>query len=429
MTYPMKNEVCLKTMLRNSLRPTILSTYVFRHFFPAFLTAAGFFTFIILIFYLKETIRHGVEKGVDVFLILQLCWYALGWTFTLTIPMAALLSSLISIGGLNADSEIIAMRAGGITYPRIFRPLFVFGIVLTICMSWFSQFIVPGYFGEMSRITRAILQSDPIAIIEPGQFTTLDKKGDIIRKIYVGSIPKGADAKGKSLLKNIQIRKIETVRGTRRVSEFIIAKEGEKILKKNSDGRTMRSLRLYEGYVFNLDKNTEAFQRIDFHKGVLDISIIEPDMVPYERPPGEFASLTFFEINREILRLENSTEKDRDLYVRKAKLERNKRFALAFSNLLFLYLGFPLAIVNRRSGKGMGLGLSIIYIFGYFVFFLSADTIAGEKNILPPALAAWLGNIALFLSATYVFLKRTIEFTWSDIPRLLRDLFSKKIIR
>ena len=80
-------------------------------------------------------------------------------------------------------------------------------------------------------------------------------------------------------------------------------------------------------------------------------------------------------------------------------MEVHKRAALPFAVISLTFLGFPLAIVNRRSGKGQGFGMAIIFIFMYFGLFLSSDTLAVEKAFLSEPLAAWLGNIVVILFA------------------------------
>lgn len=385
----------------------ILDRYLLKQFLPSLSVACVFFTFIILIFFLKETIRHAIEKNLDVWVILELCWYALGWTLTLTIPMAFLLSTILVVGALNADSEIIALRAGGITYPRILRPFLFVAMAASIFLVWFSNFVVPRFADNMENVRKFILTTDPIAAIQPGQFVNLDRNESFVRKIYIERAVKDEVGNGETF-KNIQVRKIASIGGIRRLSELIIAQEGRKILKKTIQGNWIKALRLTKGYLFATSSDG-TFQRIDFSNGMLDLNIQERSQVRQMKRIDDMRTLTLPE-------LINSYEITKDYpnakkLILKADLELHKRFALSLSTILFVLMGFPLAVVNRRSGKGMGLGISVVFIFGYFAIFLSAEMVSVDRTLLSPFVAAHAANALLFLGALVFILRRLKEIS------------------
>lgn len=385
-----------------------LDIYLLKHFLPSLAVACAFFTFIVLVFFLKETIKHAVEKNLEFWVILELCWYALGWTLTLTIPMAFLLSTILTVGALNSDSEIIAMRAGGITYPRILRPFLAVAFVLCIFLVWFSNYVVPAFADNMDNMRNYILTTDPIAAIQPGQFITLDKRESFVRKIYIEKAVKNKLAPGETL-ENIQVRKIGHVGAVRQLTEIIIAKEGRKILKQTSQGDWVKALRLTKGYLFSTG-NDGTFQRIDFSNGMFDLNIHEPEKIKKMKRIEDMGSLTLPQLMASFESIKAYPNAEH--LKRKAEVELHKRFALACSVIVFVLMGFPLAVVNRRSGKGMGLGISVIFIFAYFALFLSAETFAVDKKLVPPWLAAHAANILLGTAAAIFSLRRLMEFSF-----------------
>lgn len=379
-----------------------LDIYLLRHFVPSLAVATAFFTFIVLVFFLKETIKHAVEKNLEFLVILELCWYALGWTLTLTIPMAFLLSTILSVGGLNSDSEIIAMRAGGITYPRILRPFLAVAVVLFVFLMWFSNFVVPAFADNMENMRNYILTTDPIAAIQPGQFTTLDKRENFVRKIYIEKSVKNENTAGE-LLQNIQVRKIGSVANILQLTEIVIAKEGRKILKRLPQGEWVKALRLTNGYVFSTDSDGTV-QRIDFSGGMFDLNIHEPEKLKKLKRIDDMRSLTLPELFASFESIKKYPEAEK--LARKASLEIHKRIALSLGVIVFVLIGFPLAVVNRRSGKGMGLGVSVIFIFAYFALFLSSDTFAVESRIMAPWVAAHMANFLMLTGAAIFSYKR-----------------------
>ncbi len=409
-------------------KPTIISTHIFQTFIWPFFVGLFFFTFTILVFYLKNLITRIIEKGMDISYLLELIAYSSTWTFGFTIPMSTLLAIIIAMGGLNGDSEIIAMRAGGITYPRIFRPFFIFGVFITIFLLWFNQEVIPQSYHEMRVIGRKIWAHDPIAILEEGQFTLLDKTENSMRTIYLEKIVK--DKSGEDEIFHIQIRELEKIDGEMKTTRFISAKKGKKMRKvyTGADGKSppksMRALRLYQGYVFTYNEKNKSFQRIDFSNGFMDIHIADKltDDLQLDK---EMTSFTFRELNTAIDDLKKKrplADGDQKTNLHKLRMEFHKRLALPFAALSFLIIGFPVSIVNRRSGKGMGLGISVMIIFLYFIFFLSSDAVS-EKGGLHPMLATWLGNFVMVALGAYLYIKRASEGAFT----LLLSHIGKKI--
>lgn len=383
----------------------LLDGYLLKHFLPSLLVASAFFTFIVLVFFLKETIKHAVEKNLEFGVILELCWYALGWTLTLTVPMAFLLSTILTVGSLNADSEIIALRAGGITYPRIMRPFVAVAVVFFCALFWFSNFVVPRFADNMENMRQYILTTDPIAAIQPGQFITLDKREGSVRKIYIERAERNAALRAE-VLQNIQVRKIGNVAGVRRLTEIIIAQEGRKVLKQTVNGEWVKALRLTRGYLFTYGLDG-TFQRVDFSAGTFDLNIQEPEKIKKLKRIDDMGSLTLPQLIASFETIK-SYAKAEELALR-AHLEIHKRLALALSVVIFVFVGFPLAIVNRRSGKGMGLGVSIVFIFAYFALFLSAETFSVRQHWVSPVVAAHAANILMALGAGWFSLTRLAE--------------------
>lgn len=410
------------------IKPTILSTHLFKTFLGPFVSGFIFLTFIILIFYLKDVIKSAVEKNMPIDIVISLFTFALGWTITLTIPMSALMATIMSVGSLNTDSEIIAMRAGGITYPRIFRPFFIVGIVLTIFMLWFQADINAYCMKQMRVMMERIFDYDPIAVIEPGQFTTLDKSGDIERHIFIDNVISGKNKRPDRLI-NVQIRSIIHTPKMYRLQQLIVAREGEKILKVHRDGKKMKAIRLFKGYLFNMNNEDKSLQRVDFMNGFLDIHIRDLDHKQKKIEISMPQALSWNELNAEITHHSTLHSQEAERKYIELRVERQKRIALPFASLAFIILGFPIAIVNRRSGKGMGFGISMIFIFIYYVLFLSADSLSVQTGILSPWTAAWLANIVSVLIGLFAFYRRTVDIPFVSAVHVYFENMKKKFSR
>jgi lipopolysaccharide export system permease protein len=78
--------------------------------------------------------------------------------------------------------------------------------------------------------------------------------------------------------------------------------------------------------------------------------------------------------------------------VRSYIVEYYSRIAIPFSCLVFGLFGIPLGLQPHRTSKSIGLGLSIIFIFIYYLLMTISRSL-GENGILLPFAAAWLPNV------------------------------------
>ncbi|MDH4200002.1 MAG: LptF/LptG family permease [Spirochaetia bacterium] len=398
------------------LKSTILTRYLIKSFIVPFLIGEIFFSFVILLFNLRQLIQAALEKGIEAGMLMKLSLFSMGWTLGMTIPMSALLAIILTIGALNTDQEIIVMRAGGIAYFRIFRPYLVFGFIMAGILLWYQMDVVPYCMRMVGVMGDRIANYNPTALIEAGQFTALDEQKSGARHIYVDSITTDNIEK-TTILKGIQIRKVENKGGTNKLTELVFAERGEKILKNienrenNSGGEQVRALRLYNGFIYIPDSGSKGFEKIDFKDdGYMDINMREN----FSRLESAKAEISIFEMTvTQLLDKMDALEdtvanKDAIIHI---KTEFYKRTALPFAALILILCGFPLGIINKRSGKGAGFGQAIILIFVYFSFYLSADAI-GVHTSLGPVLSAWIGNIVVFVFGISLYIIRTTDILW-----------------
>src|SRR6185436_9433352 len=106
-----------------ALRPTILDRYVVREIVPPTGLGLLLFTFVLLLDQITNLMKVLVSRGADLPTVLRAFAYLLPSIFSVTIPMAFLLGVLLAFGRLASDSEIVAMRASGLSPARLLRPV------------------------------------------------------------------------------------------------------------------------------------------------------------------------------------------------------------------------------------------------------------------------------------------------------------------
>lgn len=99
--------------------------------------------FILLMQFLWKYIDDLVGKGLDAYTISQLLFYASATFVPMALPLAVLLSSLMTFGNLGEHYELVALKAAGISVWKIMRPLIYLSFLLSILAFIFSNNVLP----------------------------------------------------------------------------------------------------------------------------------------------------------------------------------------------------------------------------------------------------------------------------------------------
>jgi lipopolysaccharide export system permease protein len=102
----------------------ILRNYILREFLGPLLLCLGVLTFVmVLIGNLKRIADLVINKGVDIFSVIQIFIYLTPYIVTYTLPISILVAVLLALGRLSGDNEIIAIRSSGINLFKLMLPL------------------------------------------------------------------------------------------------------------------------------------------------------------------------------------------------------------------------------------------------------------------------------------------------------------------
>ncbi|MGH9337375.1 MAG: LptF/LptG family permease, partial [Vicinamibacteria bacterium] len=103
----------------------VLDRYILKEVTPSFLLGIGVFTFVLLLNEILRLAERLVTQSASPADTIGILFHLLPSVLCLTIPMGFLLGVLIALGRLSADSEIVAMRASGVSLYRLLTPILV----------------------------------------------------------------------------------------------------------------------------------------------------------------------------------------------------------------------------------------------------------------------------------------------------------------
>ena len=143
----------------------ILYQYIAKELVGPFLVGLGFFTFVFILNPILQLVDLLIVKRAPLADVLLLFLYYLPCTIAITLPMAALVAVLMAYGRLSSDSEIIAMRASGTSYLKIFIPAIIFSILISIIGVYFNDTLLPKGNFACNKLQKEIIQRKPLTAL------------------------------------------------------------------------------------------------------------------------------------------------------------------------------------------------------------------------------------------------------------------------
>lgn len=200
--------------------------------------------------FLWKYLEDLVGKGLDAFIIFKLLFYTLFVLIPLTLPLAVLLSAIMSLGNLSEHLELTALKASGVSFLRALRPLVIVSILMSGTAFLFSNYAMPWAALKQKSLLRDILDKKLDVNIQEGIFFT-EIEGFSIR------VGKKEGASGDKL-KDILIYK-QSVKGNTHV---IKANSGKMSTTPNNQ---FLVLDLYDGNSYEeiLDKTSKNSRKTD----------------------------------------------------------------------------------------------------------------------------------------------------------------------
>lgn len=356
-------------------RVKILHLYIGGQLLKTFGIALVVFTFILL---MGNVIRivDLLERGVPGGLLLKFFLSFIPYLLAFSIPMAILTSSLLTFGRLSSDNEIIAMRACGISYYKIFTSGIALALALTLVSYVVNAILAPRAHYMMRQLRYKVGEQSPEALLEPGVFIDYFKP----YQFYIGE-------KDGQLFKDVIVyEKLEDNR-----TRFLKAQSGE--IRADESGQVL--FKIYDGTMEEPPREGEAASlSATFKTYVVKMNVNEDEEVPKKMADytmGElFAKIGKF---RGMMRSASPMLK-RDLARRISvtRVEVSERFVYTFCALAFMMVGMPLGITTHRGETSIGGAISLALVGLNYSFIICMEALQ-NKVWLQPHLLVWIPNI------------------------------------
>ena len=291
--------------------------------------------------------------------------------FLYLLPMSVLICSLFTFSQAARRKEMIAIRAAGGRLRMLYWPFVICGVLISMAAFFISEVVAPDFSTRATELKTRLEGRGKMTVLSSGDLWIKDRKGNPVKiALYVPD---------KKVARDI-----------------IIFVEGETFLKATITAKkaTWDAGRWILENVTVLTHETgksEELERMEYH------DLDSPDIFSREMKTSNEMGIA--ELYRYIQRLRVAGFNNIKLFV-----DLHAKVSFPLINVFMMFLGISLAgRATMNSGlftAGVGLGISLLYWFGY-TFSLSI----GYAGIVPPFLAAWavpfvFGSFAVYLLAT-----------------------------
>lgn len=452
-----------------------LDTLIIRSFIGPFFATFLISLFVLVMQFFWLYIDDLVGKGLDFFTIFKLIGFVAATAVPLALPLALLLSSIMTFGNLGESFELVAIKSAGIPLLRFMQPLLIVAVLIAGVAFLFANNIIPVANLKLNALKYDIIVTKPAFDIKEGVF--YDKLEGYVIKL-------GKKEKDDSTIRNVIIFEkqmglqdnlltaesgVMKVTPDKRFMEFKLRdgwryEERGNRYSNNTDfirlgfkdytkmfdlssfkmNKTEDSLFKYDPKMLSVRQLNKAIDSIGdinqkFYKNAQrqllpyltfiryqDSSWKVPDSLKHKLVsksivPDSMQTYIYDRALSQLNSLKTETQilsqdyKARQNSLRSHWIEWNRKFTLSVACIVLFMIGAPLGSIIRKGG----LGTPLIFAIVFFVLFHLLNTF-GEKfakeGVSSPGAGMWL--------STAVLIPIGIFLTW----KAMRDsqLFNKE---
>ncbi len=438
--------------------------------------------FVLIMQFLWKYVEDLVGKGLEWQIILEFIFFASASLVPLALPLAVLLSSIMTFGSLGEFSELTAVKSSGISIIKFMRPLMVLILFLMVGAFFFSNYVLPVANLKYGSLLYDITQKKPALQLKPGVF---------YNGIDGYSIKIRSKSKDNVFIQDVIIYDHTAGRGNVQV---ISAKRGKMFLSNNDrylslileDGQSYEEL--YGGPKNKLPHLVTHFSRQTVH---FDLSAFRLNRTDEELFKTHYSMLNIRQLGRGIDSLGREIKKrnqevngfisqyyristdtavrkpvidtsfyrtfaslkpeqkrqavnealnqistvksysemlERDVEARKKEISRfniewHRKFTLSFACFVLFLIGAPLGAIIKRGGLGLPMVFCIIFFLIYHVLSVVFEKMSREL-VIEPAWGMWMSSLVLFPVGVFLMIKANDDSKLFD-SRSWGKLFKK----
>jgi lipopolysaccharide export system permease protein len=351
----------------------ILDRLVVRSFLRVFMAFIVGAPILFVLGDLTDNLKTYLDRGLTGFEVTKAYFFMLPQYFQWSFPVASMVATVFTVLTMTQHREIIAAKAGGISFHRLIFPLFLLGALLAGVALGLEE-IVPRSYRQASEVLE---QVDP----RRENRSNFVFQGEGGRNLSVRNLTVSSGT-----LTGVVMERIE--QGSNRAADHLIA---ESARYHPEIGWTLNN----GFYRLFLEERGE----VAFRFGSLrtrGFTEKPEDLLEDPRKPEE---MTYTEMGRLADIMIRSGGRPHKLLT-----DREEKLAVPLLTFVIVLFGAPLATSTKRGGTAYGIGMALLSTIFYLLFF-RLSTGFGETGAIEPFMAAWLPNFCFLIAGLFLLIR------------------------
>jgi len=321
---------------------------------------------------IAENLDTYIDRGLSGTEVATAYLYQLPLFIQWSFPIAALIAAVFTVHSMTIHREVVAAKAGGISFYRLVTPVIFTGGLLTVVALGLTE-LVP----RTNRIASQILQAETPGQSWRSQFVYRSEHG------LTWQVERLTAADGR--MTNIVLERAPTARHP-----------GLHVMANGAAWDPDNGWTLAQGFMRRLmPDSTETAIQFDRLR-LAEISERPEELLEIPREPDE---MTYAEVDRQARIIQRSGGDANELLVK-----REQKISIPVATLVIILFGAPLATSSKRGGAAFGIGISLATVIAYLVLFRVAGEL-GEAGAIEPLTAAWAPNVLFFFASVVALIK------------------------
>ena len=357
----------------------ILTRYILSEFFGPFILSLAGFSVLILVIQVFNDIKIILEFKPGFLLTLKYFTLQIPELLVKIIPIAILMAVLFSLSRLSKHSELIAMRAGGVSISLVAIPLFFTGLAVCLFSIFLNEAVVP-------------------------------KTAMMVRHAKVVEIQHQPEQTASQIRQNISmigaenlVYHIGSFNGVSQTMNDILILEFDRSnhLKSRLDAQSAH----YEdgrwvfsnGYLRAFDESDTEISAQAFNRFPMTLAEKPGDFLKEQKEPQE---LGLAELTAYIRQLKtNGSDYHKEL------VELNKKIAVPFGCVILAILGVPWGwTMNKYSGVVFSFGVCLLVAF-FYIGGMEVGHQLGDSGVLSPFISMWIMNLLFGILGPWLLIR------------------------
>jgi len=366
------------------VRPTILDRYMVAELVGPFTFGLSAFTLIFAATNILAISRLVSEQHAPLLAAISYFLWQLPQIVVTVVPMAMLLGTLLALGRLSGESELIALKAGGVGLVRAVAPLLVVGVFVSVVAYGLQEGVVP-----FANDQAVFLREDTIKHI--GAFG--DGQHTVITQLPGGGKQVTVFGRYQPTTQQLVYVTIITYGPDNRPRGIIFSDRGH----YQAPAWTFDNASTYR---FAKDGSVDEFAQLPH--AVVDVGE-KPSELQQRASANDRQALSRQQI-RQIIASKQLTPQETRAY----RMTYEEKLAQPFASFVFTLFAIPFGLrPTRGGGTGLGFALALAIAFTYFVFLSIASAVftglPGGYAI--STMGAWLPNVVFTVVGSIALLR------------------------